>query len=163
MKITKKIIGFLILLIALLMLLLHCTDPNDDEENLPGIITQVDVPDSLEIPKPSFFTRGLVRAWVSDPNGLKDVDSVYFFSKKPDGVYANGGKPLVLVDNGRPFNISNPWVEAGDSVAGDGIYSLSIILQNDGLPGRYHFTFYLRDKAGHLSDAVTDSVEVVRQ
>jgi len=89
------------------------------------------------------------------------VDSVYFYSKKPDGSLANEGRPLVMVDNGKPFNINDPWQQAGDEQAGDGIYSLTILIDNSAQPGRYIFTFYMRDKAGNLSNSMVDSIEVV--
>ncbi len=134
------------------------TGPKKD--NQPGEILWVQVPDSIQIPPQGTFHKALVKAAVQDPDGLSDVDSVYFYSRKPDGTLANNGLPLVMVDNGKPFNISNPWVDAGDEKAGDGIYSLTILIDNNAQTGRFYFTFYMRDKAGHLSPSVTDSIEV---
>jgi len=153
---------FLIFILSLFLIMCCCGPDPNETENQPGGITQVVVADSMQIPAAPNYNRSLVKAWISDPDGLKDVDSVYFYSLKPDGNLANSGKPLVLVDNGLSFNIADPWNRAGDETAGDGVYSLSIILDNSALAGRYHFTFYMRDKAGHLSDAVMDSIEVVQ-
>ncbi|MHB2153205.1 hypothetical protein ACX8XN_02260 [Calditrichota bacterium GD2] len=136
------------------------TGGDNNEKNVPGEILWVSVPDSIQVPPAGFFHKALVTAAVADSNGLDDVDSVYFYSKKPDGSLANNGLPLVMVDNGKPFNINNPWEEAGDETAGDGIYSLTILIDNSAQTGRYYFTFYMRDKAGNLSDSVTDSIEV---
>ncbi len=151
------------ILLLTLLLLMQCGDSGtgpEKKENVPGKILWVKVPDSLKIPEPGFWTTALVEAAVQDSDGLADVDSVYFYSRKPDGTLANNGKPLPMVDNGKPFNINNPWVDAGDEKAGDGIYSLTILIDNSALTGKFYFTFYMRDKAGNLSDSVIDSVEV---
>lgn len=109
---------------------------------MPGRILWVDVPDSIAIPPAGYFNKALVTAAVQDSNGLDDVDSVYFYSKKPDGTMANNGRPLVMVDNGKPFNISDPWEQAGDEQAGDGIFSLTILIDNSG-PGRALLFYFL--------------------
>lgn len=136
------------------------TPPNGETpSDSTGEITQTEVPDSMEIPtQAGTYNRELVKAWVSDPDGLDDVKSVYFYSRKPDGTLANDGDSLSMVDNGKSFSYSNPWVEAGDEQAGDGIYSLSILMFIDTQPGKYVFTFYMEDKGGNLSEAVKDSV-----
>ena len=80
---------------------------------------------------PGELNRELITAEVSDPEGLADIDSVYFFSMKPDSAFALGGQPLIMVDNGLPYNPGgNLWIETGDETAGDGIYSLSIRLMS---------------------------------
>jgi len=116
--------------------------------NFAPQITNVNVPQTIEIPAPGGnFNRELVTVSVTDPEGLADVDSVYFFSQKPDGTFANNGLPIPLVDNGRPFNINNPGQETGDDVAGDGIYSFSLLVYSDTQAGTYRFIFYVVDKA----------------
>ncbi|NOX88408.1 MAG: hypothetical protein GXO77_05220 [Calditrichaeota bacterium] len=159
----KTIIPFLTFI--LMFLTLQCKDngTGPEEKNVPGKILWVEVPDSIQIPEAGYFNKALIKAAVQDSNGLDDVDSVYFYSRKPDGTLANKGKPLTMVDNGKPFSISgDPWVDAGDEKAGDGIYSLTILIFNDAQAGRYYFTFYMRDKAGNLSDSIIDSIEVYR-
>lgn len=150
---------YLVLIALGMLILIACSNPTSSNEG-PGVITGVEVPDSLQIPAPGNLSKALVRAWVSDPDGLNDVDSVYFYSRKPDGAYANGGFPLLMQDNGKAFNISDPWNGVGDATAGDGIYSLTILMDVNALKGRYIFTFFSRDKDGNLSQAVTDSIEV---
>jgi len=156
---------FLLILIVGLSFFWQCdngTGPDKKEKNVPGKILWVNVPDSIQLPPAGYFNKALVTAAVQDSNGLDDVDSVYFYSRKPDGTLANNGLPLVMVDNGKPFNISDPWQQAGDEKAGDGIYSLTILIDNSAQTGRYYFTFYMRDKGGNLSDSVIDSIEVVQ-
>ena len=156
---------FLLIFILSFSMFWQCdngTGPEKKEKNVPGRILWVDVPDSIAIPPAGYFNKALVTAAVQDSNGLDDVDSVYFYSKKPDGTMANNGRPLVMVDNGKPFNISDPWEQAGDEQAGDGIFSLTILIDNSAQAGRYYFTFYMRDKGGNLSESVVDSIEVVQ-
>ncbi len=132
-------------------------------DNKPGRILEIFLADSLEKPdNPAAVLFSEVRVRVSDPQGLADVDSVYFLSLKPDGEYANSGAPFPMVDNGLPFNQQNFWVEAGDATAGDGIYTLTIGLSGNPatLLGTYVYTFYMRDKAGNLANVMQDSIEV---
>lgn len=157
---TKKI---WILAISVFLLTLSCSTPGAPDKNEgPPVITQTSVADSLQLPPSGSFRSALVRVWIDDPDGINDIDSVYFYSQKPDGSLANEGSPFVMVDNGKAFNISNPWEEAGDAVKGDGIYSLTIILNVDAQTGGYQFTFYARDKHGALSAALQDSIKVYK-
>ena len=114
----------------------------------------------MEKPIFSGYNRELITASVTDPQGLTDVDSVYFYSQKPDGTLANSGDPILLVDNGKPFSAENPAEETGDEVAGDGIFSFSLLLDNTIDKGMFIFSFYMRDKVGNLSVVKKDSVEV---
>jgi hypothetical protein len=128
-------------------------------ENKAPFLYEIEMPDSLKLP-----SQGLESAFVTihcnDPQSLADVDSVYFFSLKPDSTFANNGNPLPMVDNGLPFNPSNPFVETGDLVANDGIYSLTIFLDATALTGRYVFSFFARDKVGNLTAGPVDSLIV---
>ena len=132
-------------------------------ENNVGEILELNVPDQMTIPSVAGqYTRELITAQVTDPQGLADVDSVYFYSRKPDGNYANSGNPFIMVDNGKPFNPMNLFEETGDVSADDGIYSFSLLLYNDPntLTGTYIFSFYMRDKVGNLTVVKMDSLEV---
>lgn len=130
-------------------------------ENGVGEIVETMVPERMQRPAAAgTYNRELLTARVSDPQGLSDVDSVYFFSRKPDGTFANNGLPILLRDNGKPFNINNPSEEVGDALAGDGIFSFSLILYNDAQTGIYEFSFYMRDRVGNLTPVKLDSLEV---
>ena len=130
--------------------------------NTPPQIINVVVPDTMQLPVASgTYNRKLLTAQIYDAQGLADIDSVYFYSRKPDSTLANNGQPILLVDNGYPFNPSNPGVETGDQQAGDGIYSFSLLVSSDALTGIYTFTFYARDKAGNLSAAQVRVIEIV--
>jgi hypothetical protein len=130
--------------------------------NLPGQIHAISAPDTMQIPSSSgTYNRALLTAEVSDPEGLADIDSVYFYSRKPDSSLANNGSPIVMVDNGLPFNPQNLAVETGDQVAGDGIYSFSLLVISEDNPGRYTFSFYMRDEAGNLTGPIEKKLLLV--
>jgi len=114
----------------------------------PGTILETHMPDSMQIPITS--ETALIEALVEDPDGLDDVASVYFYSRKPDGSLANGGEPFYMVDDGTQ----------GDITAGDGTYSMTIMITNSAQAGTYIFTFYMRDRSGNLSESKTDSIKV---
>ena len=100
--------------------------------NLPGSFLDIFVPATMNIPSTQgTYNRELMTAEVFDPEGLADIDSVYFFSRKPDSTMANNGLPFLMMDNGLPFNINNSLVEAGDLSASDGIYSFSLVIFSD--------------------------------
>lgn len=76
-----------------------------------------------------------------DPDGLADVDSVYFIATRPDS--SSNGNHLYLHDDG----------EFGDIEEGDSIFTLGIQApapQNQS--GDYIFTFYALDTQGNLSN-----------
>ena len=90
----------------------------------------------------------------NDPQGVTDIDSVYFFSLKPNKQYANGGAPFLMFDNGS--------ASSGDEIPADGIYTLTVKITGDPAIqlGTYIYTFYMRDKAGNLANVLVDSIEV---
>lgn len=131
--------------------------------NLFSRFVAFDIPDVILIPPGSGeFNRELMTVEVIDPEGLADIDSVYFFSLKPDSSLANNGQPFIMVDNGLSYNPGNPLVETGDETSGDGIYSLSLLVYNGSSPGEYTFSFYIRDKAGNLTGPVKKTLQLTQ-
>jgi len=98
---------------------------------------------------------------VADAQGLADIDSVYFYSLRPDSTWANNGIPLLLVDNGLQFDPGNPIIETGDEEAGDGKYSFSLIVESDFELGTYTFFIYIRDKAGNLVGPQSRQITII--
>ncbi len=131
--------------LALLALLVSCSEPANKGA---GVIKNIYMPDSLQ--RPDSIAVALIRAEVEDPDGLDDVESVYFYSLKPNGEYANGGNGFDMMDDGT----------FGDEIAGDGIYSLGIQINDQAQLGTYIFTFNMRDKAGNSAEEVADSIKV---
>jgi hypothetical protein len=131
-------------------------------ENFESRFIEINTPNELAIPtEPDQQIRELITVEVSDPEGLTDIDSVYFFSLKPDSTLAQGGLPFIMVDNGLPFNPNgNVFLETGDEEYGDGIYSLSIFSDFSSNPGEYTFLFYIRDRAGNLTGPVERKIQL---
>jgi hypothetical protein len=129
--------------------------------NTPPQIVDINLPEVMERPAASgAYKLGFLTAQVVDDQGLADIDSVYFYSRKPDSTLANNGNYFVLVDNGLPFNLNQP-LEQGDLQSGDGIYSYSLLVYNTAALGTYTFTFYARDKAGNFSAVQSRTLTIV--
>jgi hypothetical protein len=86
---------------------------------------------------------------VMDSNGAIDINEVYFKVYKPDGT-TNDNKVL-LFDDG---NVS----EHGDLIAGDGIYSRLIQVDQSNDKGTYRFEFQAKDRSGELSNIINHYV-----
>ncbi|MGD9900079.1 MAG: hypothetical protein AB7T22_13220, partial [Calditrichaceae bacterium] len=122
-------------------------------ENKNGIIYETELPDSVKLPTgPSGKEKIQIQALADDPQGLSDIDSVYFRMEKPDGTYSGGGAKFELKDNGSGIY--------GDDQAGDGIYSLIIQLESSNQQGLYKLHFNSRDRVGQLSPESIDSLMV---
>jgi hypothetical protein len=128
-------------------------------ENAAPLFKSISIPSSIIRPAAN-YKRELMFVEVADAQGLADIDSVYFYSLKPDSTWANNRIPLLLLDNGLPFNPSNPIIETGDVQAGDGKYSFSLIVESDFALGTYTFFIYIRDKAGNLAGPQTRHVTI---
>lgn len=151
----------------LLLLVISCSDPADPNAGPPEI-TAISLSDSLQVPPEGQFNKTLVEVTLTDPDGDKDVDKVWFYSLKPDSTFANSGNPIYLVDNGLDFNLNNlltgDATRVGDREAGDGVWSFTTLIINDpNYPpqtGTYIFSFYAIDKSGNVATGVIDSIEV---
>jgi hypothetical protein len=132
-------------------------------ENNPPLLWDSQVPDTLTRPATgSNPIDTLITIRVKDHQGLSDIDEVYYFSLKPDSSLANGGNPLYMWDNGLPFlGDPNQLQYAGDLVAGDGIYSSTILLFDNALLGKYKLSIYAKDKVGQISTVLVDSIMVI--
>jgi hypothetical protein len=116
---------------------------NNGQDNLPPEISNTVVdPDTVVVTAPTaIFTS--VQA--SDPNGQNDILKVYFIVFKPDS--STNESELELFDDGE--------VEvSGDLIAGDGIYSRSIQVDQANEKGTYRFEFRARDRGGKSSNII---------
>lgn len=93
-----------------------------------------------------------VTASVSDPNGLEDIQRVFFrtYHVGLDSMM-NGGNPILLYDDG-----SGPE-GSGDLQKGDGTYTVNISMTANATTGTYYWTFEAQD----FSNAYSDSVKKV--
>jgi len=112
-------------------------------ENEVGKILNITMPDSVVRP-----AQIPIYATVTDPQGLTDIDSVYFLLEQEDGTFIKNQDgsllKLLLFDDG-DYNGN------GDALEGDGVFSeiLSVTTQN--IAETYIFHFYMRDRVGNLS------------
>ena len=169
---TRVFPGFLVGKKGAYKLIFHVEDTVEEENidkpehfihltNFAGQINNLNLPEVMTIPsEPGEPARELMTAEVTDSEGLADIDSVYFFSLKPDSTYANNGQPFIMVDNGLSYDPLNPLIKTGDETSGDGVYSLSLLVFNGSIPGDYTFSFYIRDKAGNLTGPVKRTIQL---
>ncbi len=132
-------------------------------DNNPPEITGISVPENMVIPaNETEFNHEPLKAAVDDPETLADIESVYFYSFRNDTALFSG-KPVLLKDNGKPFDYASYVNElssigevssVGDDVAGDGIYTFPLVIESYFKPGIYLFKFYTQDKAGNLTGPV---------
>jgi hypothetical protein len=117
------------------------------ETNLPPVISDAFIdPDTLIVTTTITIQT---RIKVFDSNGLNDVKEVYFIVFRPDGT-TNNIKTL-LFDDG---NVN----DNGDLIAGDGIYSRKIQVNETNTKGTYRFEFRATDRGGLLSNIINYSV-----
>ena len=114
-------------------------------DNGPPQLSGIVLPDTLSRASGDI----VVQVSVTDPQGLGDIDSVSFLSRRPDGIFANNGNPIELLDNGDLVN--------GDPVAGDGQYSNAFTIPPNALLGEYTYFFVSRDRVGNTADTLQQS------
>ncbi len=118
-----------------------CSNPA--KSNSPELYNLV-CPDSLQKGSPD---TSYIFVSVRDPQGLADIDSVYFTVTRPDG--SSNGYKFYLFDNGL----------AGDSTAGDGVYTIGIQAPStSNQTGDYTFHFRALDLEGNDSPELRKSV-----
>lgn len=98
----------------------------------------------------------VLKATVNDSDGLGDIASVFYFSRRPDGVLANQGNPIQMYDDGG----ANPF--SGDEIAGDGIYSFRAQVPPTSLLGTFTYTFYARDRFSAQSDSLVRQTVILQ-
>ena len=111
--------------------------------------TKSDDPDIYNLQAPDSLIKGLpdttlIYLSVRDPQGLDEIDSVFFTVNRPDGS-----------TNGLTFYMFDDGVNGGDSIEGDGIYTQGIQSPStSSQTGDYSFHFSARDNANHLSNTI---------
>ncbi len=120
-----------------------------NDSNAPPVIFNLAVPDTFDSQSPTDWFA--VTLEVMDPQGLSDVDSVYFYSRKPDGTMANGGRPILMSDDGT----------SGDSRAGDGIYFFKAIFVAPFQYGDYTWTFNAVDRSNARSNTIVHTLTII--
>jgi hypothetical protein len=121
---------------------------DNGQTNQPPVISNVNAPDTLVV---THATNITMTVNVSDPNGLSDIQNVYFISYKPDGTTNN--TQYSLYDDG---NTSSD----GDVKANDGIYSIIIQIAPSNTKGIYRFDFHAVDKSNAVSNIISQNIVV---
>lgn len=117
------------------------------EANLPPVITEIVMPDTLIRPRSG--TKDLfIYVHVDDPNGKHDVTNAFFQVRDNDD--GSWSPDYSLYDNG----------ESGDEQAGDGIFSTGLQISADNKAVTNYFRFRVKDTASNFSDWSIDSVVV---
>lgn len=114
------------------------------DNNVAPVVSFVNAPDTINLPATEIAFPITIKG--SDPNGQCDVKTVFLKTIRPDGVPGNGGNPIFMFDDG-------DLLAHGDSVAGDGRYSLIVKILSTNLTGTYQFNYQATDNTG-LTSAV---------
>lgn len=132
--------------------LIVLTQPVYYSNNVAPVVSFVNAPDTLTRP-----TSGEVPLVLSikgsDPNGQCDIRTVFFNSILPNGT-PSGQNPFIMFDDG-------DLIAHGDSVAGDGRFSLIIRFPSTANLGTYQFNYQAIDNRG-LSSAILNKPVFVR-
>jgi len=119
---------------------------NNGQENLPPEISNTVIDPDTAVVNDTTIIFTSVEAM--DPNGASDILEIYFIVYRPDGTTNNS--KVLLFDDGKPEN--------GDVVAGDGIYSRLIQVNQNNQKGTYRFEFRAKDRLGDLSNILNHFV-----
>lgn len=118
---------------------------NGQDNQSPEIFNSVIEPDTAVV---NDTTVILTSVEAMDPNGQSDILEVYFIVYRPDG--STNNTKVLLFDDGNSQN--------GDNVAGDGIYSRLIQVNQNNQKGTYRFEFRAKDRLGDLSNILNHYV-----
>ena len=120
---------------------------NNGQDNLPPVISNTVVdPDTAVVTDTTIIFTSVE---AMDSNGVNDIKEVYYIVYRPDG--STSGAKLLLFDDG---NIE----DHGDLVAGDGIYSRLIQINETNDKGTYRFEFQAEDRSGEFSNIINHFV-----
>jgi len=127
---------------------------NNGQDNLPPEIynTLID-PDTVIV---TGATVIFTSVGAMDPNGASDILEVYFKVYKPDG--STNNLKTILLDDGSCCPIPPTNQLSGDLIAGDGIYSRKIEVNQSNDKGTYRFEFRAKDRSGELSNIINHFV-----
>jgi hypothetical protein len=122
--------------------------------NQAPIVSGLYSPDSIAIPTEGSIVKFL-SVYALDSNGYCDIKRVFFNSYRPDSSIT-GGSPYTMYDDG---NIE----DHGDTVAGDGRFSLKIqIPSTQTTIGWFTFKYQAEDNSGLLSNQLIGRIYIYR-
>ncbi len=122
---------------------------NNGQTNIPPVVSNLVAPDTAVIGSDTTFI--FLSLDVSDANGLNDIDIVFFNSFLPPDGRPSQNNPFLMFDDG----------SRGDKVAGDGTYSLTIILPPSGVTkGTFRWEFQAKDRGKKLSNIIIHNIVI---
>ena len=124
----------------------------ENSNDHPPVISNLVMPDTVFVPPTGDTTFVKITLAVSDSDGLGNIASVSFTSRRPDssvvGIYP-------MYDDGGIVPVSPFGLRSGDAVAGDGIYTLTIPLPSSTTGNTYRdFLFSATDRSGESSNVL---------
>ncbi len=115
---------------------------DNGQTNVAPVISNALVdPDTVIVTDTLFIITTVMAA---DSNGLNDIQSVFFKVFNPD---SSGGSEISMFDDGN-------FLQNGDQVAGDGIFSRIISVHQNNQKGTYRFQFQAKDRGGLFSNTI---------
>ena len=120
-------------------------------ENFPPSISNLIIPQEVE--RDAFFPFSID---VEDPNGITDIDSVYYQLFDPSGNLVRNSENISkfpMFDDG-DININ------GDETAEDGTFTVVLRFPETVATGDWEFRFNAVDKAGQVSNTIINSLKV---
>ena len=134
-----------------------------NSNNHPPSLSNLIMPDTVAVPPSGDTTFVRITVAVSDSEGLGDIVSVKLTAKKPNG--ASAGQFYLYDDGGTVlyYQFGGP-LASGDSVAKDGIYTITIPLTVPGEPPPTYrdFSFSATDRSGDSSNTLTQRIYIVQ-
>jgi len=115
---------------------------NNGQDNEPPVIANTIIdPDTVVVNEPTVI---FISVEADDPNGMSDIEIVFFIVYRPDST-TNGNRNQMFDDG---------LIEHGDQIAGDGVYSLVIQVDENNQKGTYRFEFQAIDRSGESSNII---------
>lgn len=120
----------------------------------PPVVEAVEAPETVQRPPAGEQPVSLqLVAVVSDPDGLRDVARVEFWN-----VNAPAQRFRLCDDGGgQPCGAA---ADSGDATAGDGRFTLTVLIASNNSPGVNTFAFQATDRAGLTSNIVEKQITV---
>jgi len=126
--------------------------------NNPPALSNLVMPDSVNVPREIDTNFVKITLKVEDPQGIEDIKSTYFTSKRPDGSIV-GTYEMFDDGNAKFYETFGGFFTSGDNTAGDGTFTVTVPIPQGTTIGTYRdFTFQARDRAGEVSATITKRI-----
>lgn len=122
-----------------------------NSENFPPQISNLIMPDSIKLDELFEFS---IEAY--DPNGLVDINRVYYELYRPDGSLVENSQGISKF----PLSDNGDTNETGDLIAGDAIFTMRLMIPNGQQVGEWRFEFTAEDNFGALSNTIIHTLTV---